>query len=410
MSENGHKLIILKASNLKNKYENYLSIRLAGGDMNIGNILVTWQDMIEIAPKINELTTNKLRLDHPYEFEVVVAAYIGSMVKVDFGDGTSNTFILQESEIKSNFHKFKFAHTYKKRPGSQKKEEFIITVKQANYISQKEESKNLVFELALTNFVLKVDTNYTLEINSKPILFKISKSINKQSLLVFIFFKFFFVIIQVSSKTDSPVTVTEIKLIFNKIKPDKFILFKNYTFNTGNNFALEMSHIYDEYGIIDALVNCSNSISSQLIEQEIRVGRSIDSIEGYVVNPYSNVDSTVTLFVNVFGGNGFTLNWDLDNGRNITISWSQIKNKIKSDIIDFTETGGILLSAKYANTGDYVTKLEVRNSFGRLVFKPCSPITVLSARSNQRIQANDSCSIHDNTVLLVNSKVNYLQF
>ena len=215
--------------------------------------------------------------------------------------------------------------------------------------------------------------------------------------------------VKVPSKTDSSITVKEIKLTFNKNKPEKFILFKNYTFNTGNNFALEISHIYDEYGIITALVNCSNSISSQLIEQEIRVGRVINGIEGFVINPYANVNTPVTLFVKIFAGNGYTVNWNLDNDLNVSISWSQIKNKINNNYIHFTENGGIKLTAKYVNHGRYFTKVEVVNSFGKKVYTPCSPVTILSTRTNslqeKKIQSNESCSFQENTILVVNSKV-----
>ena len=94
LSEHGYKTILLDASQLTNKYENYLNFQLADGDINIASFLLTWQDKIEIAPKINKLTTKTLRFDIPYEFELEVAAYIGSMIKIDFGDGTTNAFVL----------------------------------------------------------------------------------------------------------------------------------------------------------------------------------------------------------------------------------------------------------------------------------------------------------------------------
>jgi len=184
-------------------------------------------------------------------------------------------------------------------------------------------------------------------------------------------------------------------------------LIKNFTFDQSNNFQLLINHTYTNYGIFQAVVNCSNSISSQIIKIKITVGKQLNSIDGYITNSYASIKSDITFFINISGGNGYNINLDLKNGKSIFVEWSQIRTRINSTAVKFTRPEGILITGSYDLVGTYSPEVNVTNPFGSLLLKFCSHIKVVAKSLNKlmSIQYQESCTLKSNLALLKNSIV-----
>lgn len=168
----------IEPSLLTNQIENYLSVRFAS-NIEISSYLLTWQDEIQTKPTIKVLTENP-RLDLETEVEVTVPVQAGSLVRIDFGDGSKPLTYLMSHDLpapsnNATTHTFRLSHIYVVRDETAKIQDFDFTVRQANYISETFALLNMSYEVALSDFKLAVSETEFADISDKPIVFKLSK-------------------------------------------------------------------------------------------------------------------------------------------------------------------------------------------------------------------------------------------
>ena len=147
------------------------------------------------------------------------------------------------------------------------------------------------------------------------------------------------------------------------------------------------------------MIICANSISEQTLKTTIKIGHKIDSVQGYIANPISSLNSAVEFFVKVSGGNGYSLTLDLNDGNNVTVNWPQLKDK----------SNGMFLKASYSKGGKFFPTVTVSNAFGSVQIKFCSFVTILpeSTGGLETVQSSDACTFSSNLALFKNSKVKF---
>ncbi len=97
----------------------------------------------------------------------------------------------------------------------------------------------------------------------------------------------------------------------------------------------------------------------------------------------------------------------MNNGKSILVEWSQILARTNTTTIKFTQSDGILLTAKYDVVGTFTPQVNVTNPLGSIVLKFCSQMKVVAKSLDKlaNIQAQESCSLRSNLVLLKNANV-----
>lgn len=133
------------------------------------------------------MLTENPRLDLETDLEVTVPVQAGSLVRIDFGDGSKPLTYHMSHDLpalsnNAATHTFRLSHIYVVRDETAKIQRFDFTVRQANYISETFALLNMSFEVALSDFKLTVSETELAEISDKPILFKLSKLMELMSI------------------------------------------------------------------------------------------------------------------------------------------------------------------------------------------------------------------------------------
>ena len=393
VAANGNIIISLSSALLSDQNENYLGV-VTLDSINVATYLLTWQDNLIIPPRI-QLMNGLPVFNKPTIFQVTLPVSYDAILYIDFGD--NQTLIYQIADVTQAdndvLYTLNLQHYYVQSSNLNNSidQEFLFTVKIVNHLSFVEASLNLIFQLELSSFTLDLNTNVITDVNQQPVILTLSSLV-----------------------TNKPVFVNEINFSFDLNNHMDSIVYQNYTFDASNNFKLIVYHTYSSYGIHNVLVNCSNSISSQILTAYVKVGTNIRLAEGYIMNPYANVNTDVNFYVHVDGGNGYNIDLIMGNSADpVSLKWNTLHAAHdavgKNNKINLTQTGFIVITAQYTAAGTFSPFVNVSNLFGYVILKFCSPVKIQQSNLNKlngaQLQLNESCLINRNLAITSNNEV-----
>ena len=358
------------------------------GDLPIASYLVVTEDELTKPPTIRYLTP-VLKLNQPISFEVRVPMVSNSILKINFGDNTSKVYQTFSNKLgeASTIHTFTVDHTFTKQDSNKnpKGQDFQVTATMANHISIVSTNLSLFFEASLSLFKLSATSG--VEDVGMPVTFQISPS----------------------DTTTGQIFLKEVKFIFDSSKPSEYRVITDYLFDSSNSFSLSLNYSYPNHGLYLAIVNCSNTINSQLLQVYIKVGKNLKQASSYLMNTYVNINEPVGVYVKVDGGNGYSIVANFGDGNQMMIPFMYLNSKGqlgKSAVDGFVapnakfDSNGILVQYAYQLPGNYPLTVNVSNPFGSIILTFCQIISVTQLRSPQR----SPCAFYaDNIVFKLNN-------
>ncbi len=311
-----------------------------------------------------------LRANDLIKFEVRVKKSTNAFVRIEYGDGKSSLFSLgsdspSSSPSTDSYVTIKASNTYDTTLTSYK---FKVTV--ANHLFKQENYQILEFQSNLPRFIMTA-TNAT-DI-SQLITFKLWPASNPFP--------------------GQPIEVPSIVITFDLSSPNapgNTRQFPAFSFDKSNNFTLITTFKYSSYGLFQVMANCSNAISSVLAKTNARIGASLGSATGYIVNQFANIKEYIYVNLRVAGGTGYYIQIDYGDSNNMILPWTylisngnvpsggNINNNLVAASARFTPNGVFPMYA-YKKPGQYDISVSIVNSFSSLNVEFCTQVCVFFA-------------------------------
>lgn len=369
----------MKSSFLRNlNGDNYIGIKCQ--NVNLASYLFSIEEPITIAPTMQLVDPNQvLKLNDPINFQITVQTVPNAFIRIDFSDGSVSMYStsqLSAQDTVNGTYKFTVSKTFKKGI------EFNIKISMANQVSRVEGSFYLFIDADLPELILNVPS----EVND----------FNQNILL------------KLSTGLQSPLNIPNIKITVDTKDPSSARVYKNYTFDSSNDFSLVLPFQYSGFGLFNIVVEVSNSRSTQELKATCRVGTNINDANGHIVSGhYSNVNEDVTFFVKINGGNGYEVQLNLGDDKSMVLPWSYVKSKgeITTSVPSNSVTprtrfasNGIFMTYKYDKSGEYSPSINISNVFSSVYVTFCAKVVIAEAKE----ASGDVCSLKNNLELTVN--------
>ena len=382
-------IIKIKSKDLKHYNDNYLLIKTSN-NINLITYLITLEDHIEFVPEI-KILNEVLRQNDPTRFEIKLKKSSNAIVRIEYGDGKIQLFKMHSDSDAAGqdaFTTIRLNNTYDASSNTYK---FKVIV--ANHISKQESSQTLEFQSNLPKFLL---TASNASDTSQLVTFRLS----------------------IVNPPNHPIDVANIVFTFDTnvaTLANNQRQFSNYAFEKSNNYSLVLTYKYSNFGLFSAIANCSNAISSVIARTNVRIGTSLGSASGYLINHYANINEFILLNLKINGGNGYYIQIEYGDSNEMVLPWTYISTN--GTILPTTTTNndnlippkarftsnGIQPMYAYKKPGEYEISVSILNAFSSLNVGFCSKVYIQAEKGPKESKSNETdlypkCEIKDENV------------